>query len=224
MTILKLPNEGDTYTGHVTTCAVEAGKYGEQVKFGFANGDVLYIGKPTADRQLLRLKFDKGGDPPEVDYGKVPGNTLAFSRDHNKTVPDKPYWGISVASAADLRPQTPSKRLAGPSSVPGEAPAASDPKRAVAGLSGVTKTNAVVVRGHATKEDIVAAYEFALTNAKRVQEGFGTPETISQCATHLNICLKEHGLVAGFSLVKFEDVKAALDLEDGPPDDDDLPF
>lgn len=119
MPIFKLPNEGDTHTGHVTSCTTEKGKYGEQVRFVFSNDDVLYVPKVSADRQLLRAGFDGGGTPPTVNYAGVAGNTLVFSRDHNSAAPDKPYWGISIATGAA---PAPSKRLAGPTQVPGDTP------------------------------------------------------------------------------------------------------
>ena len=59
MTILKLPHEGDTHTALIDRCAVEQGKYGDQVIFEFGP-DRLYLPKLSADRQLLRCGFDKG--------------------------------------------------------------------------------------------------------------------------------------------------------------------
>ena len=113
MTILKLPNEGDTHIGTVTACREVKGKYGVQVQFTFDTGDDLYIGAESAARQLIRAGFDAGTVPPKVDYEAVEGNTLRFSRDHNPNAPDKPYWGITLADAVDKASAKapPSKRM-----------------------------------------------------------------------------------------------------------------
>lgn len=95
MAILKLPHEGDTLTARIDRCAVEQGKYGDEVCFEFGD-DCLYLPKLSADRQLLRAGFAIAGTP-RVDYVEVMGNTLCFSRDHNASAPDKPYWTITIA-------------------------------------------------------------------------------------------------------------------------------
>ncbi len=231
MPIFKLPNEGDTHTGHITSCTTEKGKYGEQVRFVFSNDYVLYVPKVSADRQLLRAGFDGGGTPPTVNYAGVAGNTLVFSRDHNAAAPDKPYWGISIATGAQ---PAPSKRLAGPTTVPGDtperykgkAPAAPDwsevptpdapepqdyPVRAVAGQpSGATGR---------TREHIAAAYAWALKTSRESQFiGFSdrgiapTPDSIQAGAATLLIQLEKTGLL--FQPFDKEAVKEALDLEE----------
>ena len=89
--IIKMPDEGDTVTMHVAKCEVVEGKFGEQIKFTDTRGDALCIARASADRQLGRCGFVDG---EMVIYGDVDGNTLVFSRDHNKSMPSKPYWGI----------------------------------------------------------------------------------------------------------------------------------
>ena len=110
MSIIKLPNAGDTATLTITRCEVKAGNFGEQVAFS-AGDDVLFVGKDTADRQLLRCGFDVG------DYGAVVGSTLRFSREANAKKPGAaPFWNIEVSSAGEARQTAaPSKRLAPPS-------------------------------------------------------------------------------------------------------------
>ena len=110
MSIIKLPNAGDTATLTITRCEVKAGNFGEQVAFT-AGDDVLFVGKDTADRQLLRCGFDVG------DYGAVVGSTLRFSREANAKKPGAaPFWNIEVSSAGEARQTAaPSKRLAPPS-------------------------------------------------------------------------------------------------------------
>ena len=95
MTILELPDEGDTLTARIDRCAVEQGKDGDVVVFEFGD-DRLYLPKRSADRQLISAGFAIAGTP-RVDYIKVMGNTLCFSRDHNASAPDKPYWTITIA-------------------------------------------------------------------------------------------------------------------------------
>ena len=240
MTIIKIPTINDSYTGHVSECKPVTGKFGEQVAFTFANGDQLFMPLSSATNQLIRAGFDAGGNPPKADLAAVAGNTLHFSRSLNKTPGASPYYNIAIASAADTKPQTPSKRLTGPSSVPGEAPAASDPKRAVAGLAGVKagfeqalRTTGVTLAHKATKEDVAAAYKWAWDYSDKVQaEGASvdSPSSLTAIqagAATLLIALQKEGLVAGFSRVSLADVKQALDLEDGPPifqDDEGVPF
>ena len=110
MSIIKLPNAGDTATLTITRCEVKAGNFGEQVAFS-AGDDVLFVGKDTADRQLLRCGFDVG------DYHAVVGSTLRFSREANAKKPGAaPFWNIEVSSAGEARQTAaPSKRLAPPS-------------------------------------------------------------------------------------------------------------
>lgn len=109
MSIIKLPNAGDTATLTITRCEVKAGNFGEQVAFS-AGDDVLFVGKDTADRQLLRCGFDVG------DYGAVVGSTLRFSREANAKKPGAaPFWNIEVSSAGEARQSAaPSKRLPPP--------------------------------------------------------------------------------------------------------------
>lgn len=109
MVIIKLPNAGDTATLTITRCEVKAGNFGEQVAFS-AGEDVLFVGKDTADRQLLRCGFDVG------DYAAVVGSTLRFSREANSKKPGAaPFWNIEVSSAGEARQTAaPSKRLAPP--------------------------------------------------------------------------------------------------------------
>ena len=108
--IIKLPNADDTATLTITRCEVKAGNFGEQVAFS-AGEDVLFIGKDTADRQLLRCGFDVG------DYHAVVGSTLRFSREANAKKPGAaPFWNIEVSSAGEARQTAaPSKRLPPPS-------------------------------------------------------------------------------------------------------------
>lgn len=217
MTILKLPKEGDAHTGHVTECSVAKGNYGEQVKFRFANGDELYIGKATADRQLMRCGFDGGEEP---DYAAVAGNTLHFSRDHNPKAPDKPYWGISIATAADTKP--PSKRVAGPSSVPGEAP---ERHRAVFSTQSLGVGQAeprTVHTGGVTLDDIASAYAWAWGHSAKTQDETD-PGSVQAGAATLLIALQKEGLTRGFAQRSFDTaVRDTLDLP--PADGDDLPF
>jgi len=109
MAIIKLPNAGDTATLTISRCEVKAGNFGEQVAFS-AGEDVLFVGKDTADRQLLRCGFDVG------DYAAVVGSTLRFSREANSKKPGAaPFWNIEVSSAGEARQTAaPSKRLAPP--------------------------------------------------------------------------------------------------------------
>lgn len=107
MTIVKLQNEGDTLTGTVAGCEVVEGQYGEQVKFTFTDGKILYLPKSSADNQL-------GREQVGLTYAEAIGNTLTFSRDPNKRAGGKPYWGINVASPA-MAQAAPSKRIPPPS-------------------------------------------------------------------------------------------------------------
>lgn len=110
MTILKLPNVHDTHTGHIKSCEEVAGNFGSQIKFGFANDDILFLPADSAHRQLLHAGFkDAGGNPPKADLTTVAGNTLCFSRTPNKTPGAKPYWNIELASGGSA--PAPSKRM-----------------------------------------------------------------------------------------------------------------
>jgi len=225
MTILKLPHEGDTHTALIDRCAVEQGKYGDQVIFEFGP-DRLYLPKLSADRQLLRCGFDKGGGSPQVDYEQVAGNILCFSRDHNSSAPDKPYWGITIATG-DAPP--PRKRM---TEVPGIAPKVP-----------VTKTTTVSAMQKAltppvtrSRQQVAAAYAWCLTAAHTMQTAtFGTspkptPDSIQSGAATLLIQLEKSGLL--FEPITLAAVAKALDLtppsqlEEPLPEynEDNLPF
>lgn len=224
MTILKLPNEGDTHTALIDRCAVEQGKYGDQVIFEFGL-DRLYLPKLSADRQLLRCGFDMGENSPRVDYLQVAGNILCFSRDHNASAPDKPYWGITIATG-DAPP--PRKRM---TEVPGLAPKMS-----------VTRTTTVSAMQKASpppvtrsRAQVAAAYGWCLTTATAAQTaafpGKPTPDSLQAGAATLLIQLEKNGLI--FEPVTLAIVAKTLDLtipksqhEEPLPenDEDNLPF
>ena len=222
MTILKLPHEGDTHTALIDRCAVEQGKYGDQVIFEFGP-DRLYLPKLSADRQLLRCGFDKGGGSPQVDYEQVAGNILCFSRDHNSSAPDKPYWGITIATG-DAPP--PRKRM---TEVPGIAPKVP-----------VTKTTTVSAMQKAltpsttrSRQQVAAAYAWCLQTVTAAQAAAfpkPTPESIQSGAATLLIQLEKSGLL--FEPITLATVAKALDLtppskfEEPLPEynEDNLPF
>lgn len=116
MAILKLKDEGDTYTGEVRDCTEVAGNFGQQVKLEFTNGDVLFMPADSANRQLLRCGFDGGNNVQTgeamADYEAVAGNWLTISRDPNNRKGAKPYWGIRVADGAEKAAPKPQSRRA----------------------------------------------------------------------------------------------------------------
>ena len=117
MSIIKLPDEGNTHTAKVKSCESVKGQYGMQVKFEFADGDVLFMPYDSAVRQLMRSGFDGGQDEngdDVADFEAVTGETLTFARTHNKKPGAKPFWDVSVASGAEKAGAVPSKRLTGP--------------------------------------------------------------------------------------------------------------
>ena len=228
MTILKLPHEGDTHTALIDRCAVEQGKYGDQVIFEFG-ADRLYLPKLSADRQLLRAGFDiPGTNPPQVDYPQVAGNTLCFSRDHNASAPDKPYWGITIATGGT---PAPSNRL---TEVPGVAPKAQTPASRSTTTSAMAK--ALTASPTRSRQQVAAAYAWCLTTAHTAQTtAFGTspkptPDSIQSGAATLLIQLEKSVLL--FEPIKLATVDKALDLtppsqfEEPLPEynEDNLPF
>jgi len=223
MTILKLPHEGDTHTALIDRCAVEQGKYGDQVIFEFGP-DRLYLPKLSADRQLLRCGFDiPGTNPPQVDYPQVAGNTLCFSRDHNSGAPDKPYWGITIATG-DAPP--PRKRM---TEVPGIAPKV--PATKTTTVSAMQKALTPPITR--SRQQVAAAYTWCLQTVTAAQAAAfpkPTPESIQSGAATLLIQLEKSGLL--FEPITLAAVAKALDLtppsqfEESLPEynEDNLPF
>ncbi len=222
MTILKLPHEGDTYTGLVNRCVVEQGKYGDQVLFEFGP-DRLYLPKLSADRQLLRCGFDMGGSSPLVDYPQIAGNTLRFSRDHNANAPDKPYWGITIATGntPPLR-----KRM---TEVPGIAPKV--PATQTTTISAMQKT--LTPPTTRSRQQVAAAYAWCLQTVAAAQAAAfpkPTSESIQSGAATLLIQLDKSGLL--FEPITLATVAKALELtppsqfEEPLPEynEDNLPF
>jgi hypothetical protein len=105
MSILKLPNVGDTHTMTITECVRATGTYGEQVKFTDGT-DILFLPQSSADMQLKRIFGDA------FAYTDAVGNTLTFSRSPNNKRPGAaPYWNIEPATP---QAEAPSKRMAAP--------------------------------------------------------------------------------------------------------------
>lgn len=104
MSIIKLQKEGEALTMNVKDCEQVKGQYGEQVKFTANTGDILFLPKDSADRQLERLG---------LTYVTAINETLTFSRDPNRKPGAAPFWGIAVASPREANP-APSKRLQPP--------------------------------------------------------------------------------------------------------------
>jgi len=224
MTILKLPQEGDTHTALIDSCTEEQGKYGGQVLFEFGP-DRLYLPKLSADRQLLRAGFDvPGTNPPQVDYPQVAGNTLCFSRDHNAGAPDKPYWGITIATGGT---PAPSKRLTEVLSV---APTARTPATQSTTTSAMSKT--LTTPPTRSRAQVAAAYAWCLTTATAAQTAAfpkPTPDSIQAGAATLLIQLEKSGLIwlplALATVVKALDLTPSQFEEPLPEyEEDNLPF
>ena len=238
MAILKLPNVNDTHTGHVSACEQVTGTYGEQVKFGFEGGDLLFLPADSAHRQLLHAGFPDVGEDghARANLHAVVGNTLAFFRSPNKKAGSAPYWNVTIANGA---PPAPSKRLSGPDTatatptgVPGIAPTAQTP----VSQSTTTSAMARVLMASPTRSraQVAAAYAWCLTtvHAAQVATLGNTDATAVQAgATTLLIQLEKSGLL--FEPLTIAAVVQALDAtppsryeEPLPPepDEDFLPF
>lgn len=195
MTIIKLPREGDAATLTIKSAGPEKGKFGWQVKFEATNGDLLYIGQDSADRQLVRCGF---GEPGHVDYPAIAGATLHFSRDPNPNAPDKPYWSIQLAAAHEAKPKPEPKRLTKP-------PLETNEPKDVSGAEYVARTT---VPGEApapytatapaprSLDAVTRLYTWAWNTAAHVQVGAGkaTPESIQAGAATLMIAADKAGI------------------------------
>ena len=239
MAILKLPNVNDTHTGHVSACEQVTGTYGEQVKFGFEGGDLLFLPADSAHRQLLHAGFPDVGEDghARADLHQVAGNTLAFFRSPNKKAGSAPYWNVTIANGA---PPAPSKRLSGPDTpaatptgVPGIAPTAQTP----VSQSTTTSAMARVLMASPTRSraQVAAAYAWCLTtvHAAQVATLGNTDATAVQAgAATLLIQLEKSGLL--FEPLTIAAVVQALEEVTPPssyaeplppePDEDFLPF
>jgi hypothetical protein len=238
MAILKLPNVNDTHTGHVSACEQVTGTYGEQVKFGFEGGDLLFLPADSAHRQLLHAGFpDVGEDATaRADLHAVAGNTLAFFRSPNKKAGSAPYWNVTIANGA---PPAPSKRLAGPdtatatpTTVPGVAPKAQTPVSQSTTTSAMSK--ALTAPATRSRAQVAAAYQWALATAHAAQVatlGSTDAAAVQAGAATLLIQLEKSGLI--WEPLTIAAVVQALDAtppsryeEPLPPepDEDFLPF
>jgi hypothetical protein len=75
---------------------------------------MVYMPENSCRRQF-------GRSPLTMEPEAAIGATFRFYRDLNKDDAAKPYWAVDMLSPADTQP-TPSKRLTGPTAVPGDAP------------------------------------------------------------------------------------------------------
>ena len=202
MAILKLPNVNDTHTGHVTSCEQVTGTYGEQVRFTFASGDLLFLPVDSAHRQLLHAGFpDVGGDGhAEADLRAVGGNTLAFFRSPNKKAGAAPYWNVTIATGA---PPAPSKRLNGPdtpAAPPAKVVSVTRKPQTPASQSTTTSAMAKALTPPCTRSraQVAAAYAWCLINATAAQTAAftkPTPDSIQAGAATLLIQLEKSGLL-----------------------------
>ena len=198
MAILKLPNVNDTHTGHVSACEQVTGTYGEQVKFGFEGGDLLFLPADSAHRQLLHAGFPDVGEDghARANLHAVVGNTLAFFRSPNKKAGSAPYWNVTIANGA---PPAPSKRLAGPDTatvVPGAAPKAAAPASHSTTTSAMSK--ALSAPATRSRAQVAAAYAWCLTTAHAAQMATlaaTTPDAAQAGAATLLIQLEKSGLL-----------------------------
>ena len=238
MAILKLPNVNDTHTGHVSACEQVTGTYGEQIRFAFEGGDLLFLPADSAHRQLLHAGFPDVGEDghARADLHAVAGNTLAFFRSPNKKAGSAPYWNVTIANGA---PPAPSKRLAGPDTatatatvVPGVAPKPQTPASQSTTTSAMSK--ALSAPATRSRAQVAAAYAWALATAHAAQVatlGSTTPDAVQAGAATLLIQLEKSGLL--FQPITVATVVQALDVtppsryeEPLPPepDEDFLPF
>jgi hypothetical protein len=112
MTILKLPDVGDSATLKIVECQVVEGVYGEQIKFVDSEGQTLFLPRNSADRQLARIGFDANTDNSgelDIDYPAVPGHTLTFSRSPNPKRGAAPFWDIERAGKGNGKPPVSAK-------------------------------------------------------------------------------------------------------------------
>ena len=202
MAILKLPNVNDTHTAHVASCEQVTGTYGEQVKFGFEGGDLLFLPADSAHRQLLHAGFADVGDDNDAraDLHAVAGNTLAFFRTQNKKAGSAPYWNVTIANGA---PPAPSKRLSGPdtpiatsTAVLGVAPK----PQTVASHTTTTSAMSRALTPHPTRTRarVAEAYAWCLTTAHAAQVAtFGSTDAtaVQAGAATLLIQLEKSGLL-----------------------------
>ena len=204
MSIIKLPNVGDEATFTVSGCESATGNFGEQIKFTGANGELLYLGKDSALRQLGRA-LDWSADN-EPDLGSVVGLTLRFYRTANtKTKGAAPFWNINVVHASEAKPKAASKRLAGPPPSDPSDPGPLPPDAAIAGTDGQLLGSPTIDRIIIEKRELIeSAYRFAYDASHRVQmdvcEGLGaiitpTADSIQAGAATILIQMEKRGAI-----------------------------
>ena len=221
MSILKLKAAGEKATLTIAKCEVVDGQFGQQIRFTANNGDILYIGKDSADPPLVRLGF---GDGDGVHYDEVVGHSIHFSRVANTKKPGAaPWWDLELATPADLKPQAPTKRL---TEVPGEAPALV-PDRPQ-GSVGTAKASSSPVEARSRRQ-VAEAYKWSLKTAHDALYALDTEVTnvdmavVQAGAATLLIALDKTGLL--FQPPSLAEVAEALDLKPvkrvPPPEDED---
>lgn len=215
MTILKLKNAGDAATFTVKSATVEEGQFGEQIKFVSAeNGDILYVGKDSAERQLVRCGF---GDGSGVHYDEIPGHTLHFSRTPNAKKPGAaPFWNIELVTEGERKAAAvPSKRLA-------EAPNDATSQQVAAALSLPAAQNSWA--------GLVNRYREATIIVRAIQGDGATADSIQAGVATLLIAADKMGIaVPTGAAASPAPPKAAPPRRDTPSDlpdahGDDLPF
>lgn len=223
MSIIKIPNVGDSHTMKVVRCEVVQGNYNEQVKFSGDNGDELFLPRSSADRQLLRLGFGEGeGESALVGYGDVDGHILTFYRAANPKDAKKPFWNIKRDSEAEPTRGKPEAPMSAPRS---QTPAKAEP----------AKQDAPTVDFAAMVDGINRAYAHAWQVAVKVQGDESSSDSLQAGAATLFIAYQNRGLLTHFVVPpKAEEKPAPAKAPAKPQPDlrdeaeveysDDLPF
>lgn len=212
MAKIPLANAGDSLIVRVLKCEVVDGASGEQVKFSTEKGEI-YVGRKTADRQLLRAGFGEGeGDEATVFYGDVDGYLLKFYRTPNKNPALKPYWNIERAADGD-------EPVRGKPEAPLAPPKAPAPAKDEDGI--------------ARRSAIELAYKRAWSIAVAVQGKLATPDSLQAGAATVFIAYQNNHLLGLFSPAptaekaaekpKAAPAKPAKKAEVPPPSDNDTP-
>ena len=183
MTWLKLQHIGDTATIFVKSAGEVVGRLGPQVRFQSDQGEDVYLPLDVATRWLTELGF--APNDGAVDYNRVCGQRLRFSRIAPATTGDRPWWRIEHVILANTTKHTslvPVPRTVEPPVINDHLPPATGEASAPA-IESKVQRRAEILAAYAWAHDAVRAIQADASRGRGAVKP--TAESIEQGVTTL---------------------------------------
>jgi hypothetical protein len=110
MTWAKLPNAGDSLTMVVKSAGEHQSPSKDlSIRFDSRNDETIYLPRLVGEQHLRNLGF--GNSNGVIDYNRVCGQTLKFSRVAAPVAGDRPHWKLETVRAVEIPREEPAPVL-----------------------------------------------------------------------------------------------------------------